>query len=145
MVDYIALAKEKLKSLSAKSLSQEERVEEALLLAELLQKASLARQTRHEKAFARELEELLKNPQAKAFVVDFAEQVFRSCDPSRSVSQMRYLINKYGIPSGFSWSKKIGLALLKHLGGYFPSLSLFFAKQMIKAQTKNVIISAERS
>ena len=108
------------------------RIVKAICLAERIQNEA----NHYETSQDREIAKLVQDPEGKALAVELTDQSFRSSNLSRSANQMRYLIQKHGIPSFLSPLEKAGVWLLK----FFPSL----VKKVIDQKTAHVIIVEKR-
>jgi len=125
------------------TLSPHEREERAVTLAALLINESRRCMTKEEKKQQELLAGMLSDPSAKVFATRLTDQCFRSSDPSRSVNQMIFLLERYGIPRFLPVDYRLALSVFKLLGKFFPRLFAYRAKQMIRKETARVIIPGE--
>ncbi len=105
-------------------------VEEALALAETWQTRANALQTREEKALQKQMALFLGNPRDKVVMTALIDQSFRSEDPDRVADQIKYLMDRYGVPAFFSVGDKLLMRLFMGIGRHFPHTSVprFIAK-----------------
>ena len=65
---------------------------------------------------------MMEDPSGKELTIALVDQAFRSRRPARIADQLRYLLERYGVPRYMEWWERIGLALGAVLGHYLPSL-----------------------
>ena len=83
---------------------------------------------------------LFKNPADKVTLVSMFDQSFRSASPSRTISQIYFLLRKHGIPSFFSPLETFLLYVFLLVGDKFSVFSLQKFKKKIQQETDNLIL-----
>jgi len=136
----IQKAKQIILSTRGQPLSLEARKNKAIELASLMLIEAHRIETQKEKKLKQQLAEMVKDEKGKNFLIQLIDQSFRTKDSKRTIDQIKFLINKYGIPNFFSRSQKFGLNLIKYLGTYFPQVFTFLIRWMIRAQTSGLIL-----
>lgn len=139
----IAKARETLNSVRGTPLSLENRQKKAVLLSGWMLEEALSAQSRNERQIHKQLSEMLADSHAKNFTTTFADQCFRSDDPSRIVNEIIYLMDKYGVPSYLPLVKKLPMYAFRALGKMMPTLFAPIVKKMLRKETANVIIPGE--
>src|SRR5690606_25007457 len=66
-----------------------------------------------------ELNNIIHDPQGKAFLTSMTDQCFRSSNPFRVADQLIYLMDLYGVPRFLSPWKRFGLYLIHAFGHRF--------------------------
>jgi RHH-type transcriptional regulator, proline utilization regulon repressor / proline dehydrogenase / delta 1-pyrroline-5-carboxylate dehydrogenase len=126
--------------LDGKPRSLEERQEAAIELAALMLDEARTIQTSQERAEQDEIAAMIRDPVGKIFTVCLTDQCFRSSDPSRVANQIRYLLQKFGVPKFLSFWKRLGLMAFRLIGS--PLVPV--VKKLLRRQTRRVILPGER-
>lgn len=112
-------------------------------LAELLWQEALKSQTIEEKKLAQNLSEMMNDPKGKLFTTAVADQAFRSRDDLRASSQIRYLINYYGMPTFLTSGKRFMLRVFNTLSALLPTLFMPLFYRFIRSETSTLILPGE--
>lgn len=140
----IAQAQEIINNATAKSLSQDERQQQAVKLASLMLQSAQASQTTEEKRIQEQLARMMNDSNGKVFTTLLTDQCFRSHNPSRIANQMVYILKKFGVPKYLSWDKRAQLSAFKWLGKPLAPVLIPLTKQMIRKETSTVILPGEK-
>ncbi len=132
-----------LHSLKKHPLRPDERVEYATTLAALLLQASQKEQTSKEKQLQSLLAAIMDHEQAKLFITELTDQCFRSDKPSRIADQLRYIIEKRGVPKELPFRASFELKAFSMFSRAFPSFLVPMAKQAIRKQVASVVVPGE--
>ena len=131
---YLKAAIEQLQSVRGNPLSLAQREREAVeLAANLLNEANRTMHHR-EKSTQKELSRMMQDPAGKAFTMMMTDQCFRSHKPNRVADQLVMLLNEFGIPQFFSFSKKIALLFFQIFGKPLASLLIPLVKGLIRKE-----------
>ncbi len=142
---YMLKAKQKIEGVKGKSLSVETRREIAIELAALMINESRRIRSYSERAQQDQLARMMEDPEGKDFTTTLTDECFRSSSNRRIADQMKYILDKFGIPQFLSIDKKIQLKTFKLLGPSMASLFVPVAKKMIRRETSRVILPADKS
>lgn len=125
-------------------LTPEERMEEAVVLAELLLKEALATQTNKEKGVQQELARMMQDPRGKAFTMMMTDECFRSHRTKRIADQLIYLLHQFGVPRYVGVIKRLQLRLFKIFGLPLHFIIVPIAKRALRKATAAVILPGEK-
>lgn len=134
---------ETIRSVRNRPLSSDELKARAIELAEGILLLTRQEMTPKERKDQAELQRMIESDKGKAFVTALTDQAFRTERPSRSLSQVRYLISIFGIPKFIPLHKRLGVRLMVKVGEYFPVAFYDSLKEFIRQKTKKVIIPGE--
>ncbi len=95
-------------------------VSEAVTVAERLLELALLDRKRAEAAAENRLARLMEDESGRLWTLAFTDQALRAERPERVAEQLRYLIEKHGVPRYFSNWERMQLRAFKTLGGAFP-------------------------
>jgi RHH-type proline utilization regulon transcriptional repressor/proline dehydrogenase/delta 1-pyrroline-5-carboxylate dehydrogenase len=133
------------KSVLSRALNTEENpVELAIILAEIMLEKAADIETKTEKKRTHELSKMLHDQNGKVFLTAMTDRCFRSQSSRCVAEQVRSLIDKYGIPGYLSFGKQIGLWLFRYFSRFFPFLFVPLAKALIRKETSAVIMPGEK-
>jgi len=141
---HLSKVRARLKSVKGRALTMDERKEQAIEIAGYMMSEARRIQSTKEHAQQGELAGMMHAPYGKAFVTSVADQCFRSSCKKRVVSQVQYLVEKFGVPSFFSLTKRIALYLFKWWGGWLPVVFVPLTQKVVRREARNVIISGEK-
>lgn len=96
-----------------------------------------------EKKFHAIMEQMLKNPMNKIFLIALLDQSFRSNDNDRIADQLEYLFKKYENTDIFTQFETVLIWLFRHAGIYLPSISIPLFIQYLRNDISNVVIKGE--
>lgn len=142
--ELILKAQSMIAAAKGKSLSLDERIDQAIALAALLIEEAHRIQTPAEKLHDRQLSGMIHDPVGKVFTTTLTDQCFRSHRQKRIADQIVHVIHHLGIPRYLPLSQKIALQAFAVLGKTFSSLAVPLTIQMLRNQTKNVILPGEK-
>lgn len=112
-------------------------------LAELILKESNRIETRQEKNIRAQLARMLDDPSGKALTMAMTDVCFRSQNAPRVVDQLLYFLDLFGIPRYLSYWRRMQLACLKAIARFMPNWCVERIKNMIRQETKQVILPGE--
>ncbi|MCA9982143.1 MAG: proline dehydrogenase family protein, partial [Anaerolineales bacterium] len=112
------------------------------LAADLLHDAQ-ARQNSKEKAQQAKIAGMMTDPNGKMMTMALSDQAFRSHEPRRIANQIKFLVDKYGVPHYFANWEQMSLQLGSVMGQYMPQLVVPFIVAKLRAETKSVILPGE--
>lgn len=142
---FLKQARTLLNEIRGKKLSVEERREKAIELAKWMIYEARRTQTRSEYAQQNELAQMMEDPHGKVFVMNVTDQCFRTSQSKRGIDQFLYLLEKFGIPSFFSWWKRFELRILRQIGSFFSPIVAPLTRRAIRKETLNVILPGEKN
>ena len=91
------------------------------------------------------MQQMLKDPMNKVFLIELLDQSFRSNDNSRVADQLEYLFDKYGNTDIFTTFEKLLVWAFRHVGIYLPAISIPLFIQYLRNDISNVVIKGESS
>lgn len=145
MKEWIDQATHLLDSVRGKTLTDGDRQDKAIELTGYLLKLTQIEETTAEKQQQAILVGLMDDPQGKLFVTELTDQCFRTHNAARTADQIRYLIDKWGIPRSFPMSSSLELKGFTLLSGMFPSFAVRMAQQAIRKQMAGVVVPGEKT
>jgi len=89
------------------------------------------------------MEQMLKDPLNKVFLIELLDQSFRSKDNSRVADQLEYLFKKYENTDIFTTFEKLLVWAFRHVGIYLPTVSIPLFIQYLRNDISNVVIKGE--
>lgn len=139
----IVKAHARLTAVKGRELTDDELAHEAVELAADLLHDAQARQTSKEKGQQAKIAGMMEDPNGKMMTMALSDQAFRSHDPRRIANQIKYLVDKYGVPHYFANWEQMSLQLGSVMGQYMPQLVVPFIVAKLRAETKSVILPGE--
>lgn len=136
--------KARLEAARGKVLSDEEVVAETVALGGELLAAGRKRLKLRDRLAAWKLGRMLEDPAGKALTLSLADQVFRSEYPRRVASQFRYLVKSYGTPRYLPFHERLAMSLGSLGALLFPGRVMPLVAGKMRAESKAVILPAER-
>ncbi len=118
-------------------------VQQALYLAQRLQKRALELQTPAEAHQQEELDRMLQSPGDKFTLVQMTDQAFRSRKSERAADQLVHILDVQGVPRFFSRLDRALLRGFQSFGNYLPDVAVPLVKEKMQHETANVILPAE--
>lgn len=112
------------------------------LAAEMLMEARSVR-TSQESKKERLIAKMLKDPLGKTFTLAMTDQCFRSNSASRAADQLRYLLERYGVPKFAGFVKRFQLKLFELFSPWIPDILMPIVKKELRCETSMVVISGE--
>lgn len=143
--EMLKKAKEIILSVKGKTQSIEERKNKAVELAALMLREAKAIETAKEKKTQNQLAKMMQDDNGKSFLIEMTDQSFRSKNPKRTINQIKFLLDKYGVPKFLTKVEQLGIQSIQYLGSTFPSFFASLTKQMIRKETAQVILPGEKS
>lgn len=140
---YIDQAKVIISSVRGKKQTLEGRRENAIDLSVLLLQEARRIQSYKERNAQMQLARMVKDPNGKNFTTEMTDQCFRSINNRRAADQIKYLIDKNGIPKFLPFFKRLSLKFFQIFGSTLPALSVPLVKFFIRKETEQVVISAD--
>lgn len=134
---------EKIKEVSGRQLTVEERGKRTVELALDLLQASLKSKTRKEKRKQAELSRMMQDYSGKAFTTSMADQCFRSNSSRRIANQCLYLLRVFGLPKYLDFFKRSQLFFFQLLAPVCPKIVVPLLISGLRKETSNVILPAE--
>ncbi|MDR2104380.1 MAG: bifunctional proline dehydrogenase/L-glutamate gamma-semialdehyde dehydrogenase [Deferribacteraceae bacterium] len=117
----------------------------ALIRASLWLAESLKHRSAFEIKFGQQVRSMLTNTNDKQLLIELLDRSFRSTDYARSVEQVKYTFNKYGIAEFFSPLQKFLIKLFIAFGGVLPSVSMPFFIRTLRDEVKEVVLKGEQN
>ncbi|MFA6916276.1 MAG: proline dehydrogenase family protein [Parachlamydiales bacterium] len=139
---YVEQARQLIKQSKAHA-SREKRIEDAIALTAILLKIAKEEQCPDEKQQQLMIAHLMENASGKLFITELTDQCFRTENNTRIADQIRYVIQKRGIPKGLPFTAGIELKAFSMLSKAFPSFLVPFVKQSIRKQVASVVVPGE--
>lgn len=143
MSSYLEKAKQMVQSAKNKKYTPEERVENAIALTALLLQISKDELRPEEKQQQSMLAGMMESQTGKLFVTEMTDQCFRTENNTRIADQIRYVIQKRGIPKGLPFTAGVELKAFSMLSKAFPSFLVPLVKQAIRKQVASVVVPGE--
>jgi RHH-type transcriptional regulator, proline utilization regulon repressor / proline dehydrogenase / delta 1-pyrroline-5-carboxylate dehydrogenase len=122
-----------------------ERAQRAVVLAGELLQAARAGQTEEERGQAQRIARLMEDPHGKELTIALVDQAFRSQRPARIADQLRYLLERYGVPRYMEWWERVALTLGGVMGAYLPGLVVPPIIARLRHETQAVILPGEEA
>lgn len=132
-----------IESVKGRSLSLEDRKDQAIALAALMMKEAQRIQTPAEKKQQAQLAGMMSDPIGKAFTTLMTDQCFRSRRTLRIADQLAYVIKSLGIPQYLTLPKKLALKALATFGKTLAPVAVPLTIQMIRKETSKIILPGE--
>jgi RHH-type proline utilization regulon transcriptional repressor/proline dehydrogenase/delta 1-pyrroline-5-carboxylate dehydrogenase len=104
-------------------LAPRELADRAVSLAHLLQRLSELDTTSREREQAEVLWRMMRDQRGQIFTTLLADRAYRSPSKKRTVEQARYLLHRLGPPEYLGRLESLGLAALRQVGSWLPTLS----------------------
>src|SRR6202171_5668161 len=123
--------------------SRKQRAGHAVDLAATLLRAARAQETPEEKAQARRLARMMKDPRGKELTIALVDQAFRSRRQERIADQLAYLRERYGAPQFMQWWERVALMLGGVMGHYLPSVIVPPIVARLRHETESLILPGE--
>jgi RHH-type transcriptional regulator, proline utilization regulon repressor / proline dehydrogenase / delta 1-pyrroline-5-carboxylate dehydrogenase len=120
-----------------------ERAQRAVVLAGELLRAATAGQTAEEHAQAQRIARLMGDPHGKELTIALVDQAFRSHRPARIADQLRYLLERYGVPRYMDLWERAALTLGGVMAAYLPGLVVPPIIARLRHETQSVILPGE--
>lgn len=140
---FIAKARTLIEAAKNRTLSTEERRDQAIDLAVLLLSEARRIQSHSEKRQQEQLARMMEDPIGKLFTTQMTDQCFRTQRPYRTADQLQHLVSRLGIPKFLSWDKRLGLRLFRRAAPLFPRICVTTFRKMLKNEISNVILPGE--
>jgi RHH-type proline utilization regulon transcriptional repressor/proline dehydrogenase/delta 1-pyrroline-5-carboxylate dehydrogenase len=119
--------------------------ERSLITAENWMKEAISRRSPTEEGFGKMVASMLTNKNDKLILVELLDRCFRADTASRSVEQVKYIFDKYGMAHFFSGSQSFMLWLFLTFGGLASGLSMKFFEDYLRNEVKGVVLKGEAS
>lgn len=124
-------------------LSLEQRTEAAIELAGILLQEARRIERSEEKHREAQLAHMIQDPIGKGFTIAVTDQCFRSKNPYRIADQLKYVIQKYQIPSYLSLFQRMSLETFKWIGKPLAGFLVPLTVRLIRQEASQVIFPAE--
>ncbi|MBL4637607.1 MAG: bifunctional proline dehydrogenase/L-glutamate gamma-semialdehyde dehydrogenase [Kofleriaceae bacterium] len=118
-------------------------VQQAFLLARVLQERGAGLQTPQERRQQRELERMMDEPKGRATLMQLTDQAFRSDKAKRVADQLIHILDVQGIPRFFSTLDRAMLKGFQSFGALLPGVSVPRVKSKMREETASVVLPAE--
>ncbi len=141
--ELIKKARSQIQSVKGKTLSLEERKDQAIALAALMLEEAQSIQTSAEKKQQAQLAGMMHDPIGKVFTTSMTDQCFRSRRTQRVADQLAYVIKTLGIPHYLPLNKRLSLQALATFGKMLSNVAVPLTIHMIRKETQNVILPGE--
>jgi len=123
--------------------NNQELIEKTIALAELWQNRANELMTKEEQVNQEKMLKMLSRPMDKVTLMEMLDQSFRSHSDQRVAEQVRFLLEKNGIPSFFSSSENFLVQAFLKVGKFVPKLAIPMMKDRLRKETSLVIIPGE--
>lgn len=140
----ISKAQSQIEAVKNKTLSPTKRKDLAIALAAMMLEEAGRIQTFKERRQQAQLARMMSDPKGKAFTTSMTDQSFRSRRFVRIADQLIYLLQKYGIPKYLSSDRRLSLDVFKLLGTSFSNFLVPLTIQMLRRETRTVILPGEK-
>lgn len=117
----------------------------AVDLAAKLLAASEAESSLKERQAAEKLARMMEDDLGKAFTIQMCDQVFRTDNSERVLSQMVHLLQTLKTPAFVSRFERIGLVTTRILGNWIPSIFAPLVRRAVRKEAARVIMPAEEA
>ncbi|MDR0454074.1 MAG: bifunctional proline dehydrogenase/L-glutamate gamma-semialdehyde dehydrogenase [Deferribacteraceae bacterium] len=117
--------------------------EKSIETAERWMRESVRFRGKSEEKFGRQIQSMLSNKKDKLLLIELLDQSFRAKSPARSMNQIKYLFNKYGMAEFFSPKERFLLRLFLKFGGILPGLSMGIFENMLRDEVSGVVLKGE--
>ncbi len=104
---------------------------------------SVKYRSKQEEKFGRQIQSMLSNQNDKLLLIELLDQSFRAESPSRSMDQVKYVFNKYGMAEFFSTKEKFLVWLFLNFGGIMPGVSMSMFENMLRDEVSGVVLKGE--
>ena len=135
--------KQRLDRLSGAGLAVTDVAAETLAIAEGIQRLAIAGTRSSERAMMARMSRLMDDAPGKAFTTAMTDQAFRCRSPRRVANQIRYLLERYGIPGYFNAFERAQLAGFQALAGLVPNLLTPAVMSRLRAEMAQVVLPGE--
>ena len=115
----------------------------AIATAESWMKESVKHRSSFEINFGKTVASMLSNKNDKLLLIELLDQSFRADTPQRSIEQVRYVFNKYGMAQFFSTPQKFLVWMFLTFGGITPGLSMGMFENYLRDEVKGVVLKGE--
>lgn len=139
----MAKAQSLIASLRGRSVPLDAHITASVELAELILKESNRIETRQEKHMRAQLARMLDDQSGKAFTMAMTDVCFRSQNALRVIDQLLYFLDLFGVPRYLSYWRRMQLSCLKSVARLMPNWCVERIKNMIRQETKQVILPGE--
>jgi RHH-type transcriptional regulator, proline utilization regulon repressor / proline dehydrogenase / delta 1-pyrroline-5-carboxylate dehydrogenase len=119
------------------------RVERAIELAKILVICANKIQTRQEFRQMAQLNELINDPEGKAFTNAMTDECFRSQSNRRVANQIIHLLKVHGTPKYLDAFSRFQMTIFKFLGENCAAFLIPMVKELIRKETEMVILPGE--
>jgi RHH-type transcriptional regulator, proline utilization regulon repressor / proline dehydrogenase / delta 1-pyrroline-5-carboxylate dehydrogenase len=99
--------------------------------------------TSEERAYQKQIARMVNDSNGKAFMARMSDQCFRSQDPYRVASQLRFILKEYGVPHFLPPLKRLSFWLFKWLGYPLAKMTIPLLRWTLRQQTAKVILPGE--
>jgi RHH-type proline utilization regulon transcriptional repressor/proline dehydrogenase/delta 1-pyrroline-5-carboxylate dehydrogenase len=99
-------------------------------------------QTRAEFAASREMARMMVDPAGKAFTLAMPDRVFRSHRPARQASQLRRLLERFGVPGFLSTGRRVLLGTGAAVSRVIPGIVMPAIRNELQRSSSRVILDA---
>lgn len=115
------------------------------MLAEQLLRAALMAMTPAEKARARQMSGLIGDPAAKSLSMAMTDRLIRTASAPRAARMWRGLLQRMGLPRGFSVLDRFMLRSGAAVSRFFPGLVMRAVQRRLRKDSRDVILPAEEA
>ena len=133
-----------LQNCSGKNHNTQERIELSIELATLILDASHNFISHHEKNQERQLQGLVHDAKGLQFTTALTDECFRSSSHARITNQVRFRLAQHGVPQYLSTFKRFQLQAYTHLKDNLAEAATPLLQRMIRKETAQVILPAEK-
>lgn len=119
--------------------------EEAIALAADLLAAAQRQITPRERASAAQLARMMDDPKGKAMTLAMNDQIFRSDSPRRTIDQLSYLVDQFGVPKYLLPWERVALGAGARAGRLLPGVVVPQITNKLRNETAAVLVPGEEA
>ncbi|MFT3927933.1 MAG: bifunctional proline dehydrogenase/L-glutamate gamma-semialdehyde dehydrogenase [Myxococcales bacterium] len=127
---------------AGRACSRKERAELAERLAATLLAASRWFQGESDRARARSLGRLMRDPAGLTFTTQLTDRAYRSDKSARVAQELRQLVGRYGVPRYLDAWERVQLFAASQLAGVLPGVVVAGTRGRIREETRDLLLSA---
>ncbi len=132
-----------LKQIALKPLPRSQRADLTLELTKLLLESTQTETTRKEKKREEWFWHLAQDPEGRAFLTAMTDQCFRSHSSKRAANQLKFLIQKFGVPKFLNPFERLNFDLFFLLGHTFPGFFMPLIRKQLRGEMRHVLLPEE--
>jgi RHH-type transcriptional regulator, proline utilization regulon repressor / proline dehydrogenase / delta 1-pyrroline-5-carboxylate dehydrogenase len=140
----LALAKQLLRASSGSPQGRGARAERACELAALLLAVSQQNTAEADRARARMLGRMMRDPRGQQFTTALTDRLYRSSDDARVLDQLAYLLGRDGLPQYMRVHERLGLRAARALAPLRPPGLARAVRARVRSESRSVLLDADQ-